>query len=183
MQMSILHGLPHARRCKCKHFVFALLAAGRALSASGSLAMTTLRQSWLRGPRCQRWWGVTQKTQEMMLNRTVTGSLVVMHKEARGPWAETYSAVCSRARDWCHKWGGRGSQRVAASTLLTGGCESGMSQCPQSLCVPFPWIPWVLPGPRSAPTPNTDTSPSPSCRSPSTETYPGRRSIMICSSK
>ena len=95
--------------------------------------MMTLRQSWPRGPRCQRWWVVTQKTQAMMLNRTVTGSLMVTHKKGvrghRGPRAETYSVVRSRARDRCHRWGGRGSQRVVASTLLTGGCKLSKGQC------------------------------------------------------
>ena len=81
-----------------------LLAVGRALAASGSLAMTTPRRSWSRGPRYQRGWGVTQKTQAMMLSRTVTGSLAAEHKKGakghRGPWARRIALLCD---EWCRR--------------------------------------------------------------------------------
>ena len=97
---------------------------GAPLQASGSLAMTTLRQSWLRGPRCQQGWGVTQKTQAMMLNRMAMGSLVATHKKGamvcRGLWVGTYSTVRSTTMDRCRRWG-KGTAEGGGSDLFIDG--------------------------------------------------------------
>jgi len=59
-------------------------------NGAGSLAMTTPRQSWPRGPQSQQGWGVMQRMQAMRLN---TPAMVYV-----GDLGWKHSTVCLRAR-------------------------------------------------------------------------------------